>query len=170
MGVSLVIMMLSAIHTLASWSNLCSGKMRSGVPWQTFLLLLCWRSWEVAGSLHHPGGFWQQLHVYEHQRQPLLPRRVAWLRPGWAGGLRVHPGKRQFEYKWNHAFTAWVAEQRRARKRVRVPQSWLTSRLFAQTMLLEKLRVSRRPEAESTFNVFYYMMAGADSSLKWVLL
>lgn len=36
----------------------------------------------------------------------------------------------------------------------------------AQTMLLEKLRVSRRPEAESTFNVFYYMMAGADSSLR----
>ncbi|KAL0994187.1 hypothetical protein UPYG_G00118920 [Umbra pygmaea] len=35
-----------------------------------------------------------------------------------------------------------------------------------QTMLLEKLRVSRRPEGESTFNVFYYMMAGADSSLK----
>lgn len=33
-------------------------------------------------------------------------------------------------------------------------------------MLLEKLRVSRRPEAESTFNVFYYMMAGADSSLR----
>ncbi|XP_034557012.1 unconventional myosin-XVIIIa isoform X1 [Notolabrus celidotus] len=35
-----------------------------------------------------------------------------------------------------------------------------------QTMLLEKLRVSRRPEAEATFNIFYYMMAGADSSLK----
>ncbi|XP_046717678.1 unconventional myosin-XVIIIa isoform X2 [Silurus meridionalis] len=35
-----------------------------------------------------------------------------------------------------------------------------------QTMLLEKSRVTRRPEAESTFNVFYYMMAGADSSLK----
>ncbi|KAM9853400.1 unconventional myosin-XVIIIa [Aulostomus maculatus] len=35
-----------------------------------------------------------------------------------------------------------------------------------QTMLLEKLRVSRRPEAESTFNVFYYMMAGADTSLR----
>uniref|UniRef100_A0A8D0DC97 Myosin XVIIIA n=1 Tax=Sander lucioperca TaxID=283035 RepID=A0A8D0DC97_SANLU len=35
-----------------------------------------------------------------------------------------------------------------------------------QTMLLEKLRVSKRPEAESTFNVFYYMMAGADSSLR----
>uniref|UniRef100_A0A8C8LQU2 Myosin XVIIIAa n=1 Tax=Oncorhynchus tshawytscha TaxID=74940 RepID=A0A8C8LQU2_ONCTS len=29
-----------------------------------------------------------------------------------------------------------------------------------QTMLLEKLRVTRRPEGESTFNVFYYMMAG----------
>uniref|UniRef100_A0A668AK57 Myosin XVIIIA n=1 Tax=Myripristis murdjan TaxID=586833 RepID=A0A668AK57_9TELE len=35
-----------------------------------------------------------------------------------------------------------------------------------QTMLLEKLRVTRRPEAESTFNVFYYMMAGADSTLR----
>ncbi|XP_076023990.1 unconventional myosin-XVIIIa isoform X4 [Genypterus blacodes] len=35
-----------------------------------------------------------------------------------------------------------------------------------QTMLLEKLRVSRRPEAESTFNVFYHMMAGADSTLR----
>ncbi|XP_034460154.1 unconventional myosin-XVIIIa isoform X4 [Hippoglossus hippoglossus] len=35
-----------------------------------------------------------------------------------------------------------------------------------QTMLLEKLRVSRRPEGESTFNIFYYMMAGADSSLR----
>ncbi|XP_041851008.1 unconventional myosin-XVIIIa-like isoform X1 [Melanotaenia boesemani] len=33
-----------------------------------------------------------------------------------------------------------------------------------QTMLLEKLRVSRRPDGESTFNVFYYLMAGADSS------
>ncbi|KAM4628036.1 unconventional myosin-XVIIIa-like isoform 1-T1 [Polymixia lowei] len=35
-----------------------------------------------------------------------------------------------------------------------------------QTMLLEKLRVSKRPTTESTFNVFYYMMAGADSSLR----
>ncbi|XP_043975350.1 unconventional myosin-XVIIIa isoform X11 [Gambusia affinis] len=35
-----------------------------------------------------------------------------------------------------------------------------------QTMLLDKLRVSRRPEAESTFNVFYYVMAGADSALR----
>ncbi|XP_036392953.1 unconventional myosin-XVIIIa-like isoform X4 [Megalops cyprinoides] len=35
-----------------------------------------------------------------------------------------------------------------------------------QTLLLEKLRVTRCPEAESTFNVFYYMMAGADSTLR----
>ncbi|XP_063060919.1 unconventional myosin-XVIIIa isoform X3 [Engraulis encrasicolus] len=35
-----------------------------------------------------------------------------------------------------------------------------------QTMLLEKLRVTKRPESESTFNVFYYMMAGADSTLR----
>ncbi|KAG7235166.1 hypothetical protein INR49_003152 [Caranx melampygus] len=35
-----------------------------------------------------------------------------------------------------------------------------------QTMLLDKLRVSRRPEGESTFNIFYYMMAGADSTLR----
>uniref|UniRef100_A0A8C2KL08 Myosin XVIIIAb n=1 Tax=Cyprinus carpio TaxID=7962 RepID=A0A8C2KL08_CYPCA len=34
-----------------------------------------------------------------------------------------------------------------------------------QTMLLEKLRVVKRPETESTFNVFYYMMAGADTIL-----
>ncbi|XP_056139039.1 unconventional myosin-XVIIIa isoform X1 [Lampris incognitus] len=35
-----------------------------------------------------------------------------------------------------------------------------------QTMLLEKLRVTKRPEAESTFNIFYYMMAGADAALR----
>uniref|UniRef100_A0A673XTJ7 Myosin XVIIIA n=1 Tax=Salmo trutta TaxID=8032 RepID=A0A673XTJ7_SALTR len=35
-----------------------------------------------------------------------------------------------------------------------------------QTMLLEKLRVTKRPETESTFNVFYYMMSGADSTLR----
>ncbi|KAM9455859.1 unconventional myosin-XVIIIa isoform 1-T1 [Clarias gariepinus] len=35
-----------------------------------------------------------------------------------------------------------------------------------QTMLLEKSRVTRHQEDESTFNIFYYMMAGADASLK----
>lgn len=35
-----------------------------------------------------------------------------------------------------------------------------------QTMLLEKLRVTKRPATESTFNVFYYMMAGADGNLR----
>nr|XP_009303854.2 unconventional myosin-XVIIIa isoform X3 [Danio rerio] len=35
-----------------------------------------------------------------------------------------------------------------------------------QTMLLEKFRVTRRPEGESSFNVFYYLMAGADAALK----
>ncbi|XP_061829179.1 unconventional myosin-XVIIIa isoform X3 [Nerophis lumbriciformis] len=35
-----------------------------------------------------------------------------------------------------------------------------------QTMLLEKMRVSRRPENESTFNIFYYMMDGADNTLR----
>ncbi|XP_040279359.1 unconventional myosin-XVIIIa isoform X8 [Bufo bufo] len=35
-----------------------------------------------------------------------------------------------------------------------------------QTMLLEKLRVARRPENEVTFNVFYYLLAGADSTLR----
>ncbi|XP_050976707.1 unconventional myosin-XVIIIa isoform X4 [Labeo rohita] len=35
-----------------------------------------------------------------------------------------------------------------------------------QTMLLEKFRVTRRPETESSFNVFYYLMAGVDAALK----
>lgn len=35
-----------------------------------------------------------------------------------------------------------------------------------QTMLLEKMRVAKRPEGETTFNVFYYLMAGVDSSLR----
>lgn len=38
--------------------------------------------------------------------------------------------------------------------------------LILQTMLLEKTRVTRRPEGEMTFNVFYFLMAGVDSSLR----
>ncbi|KAK7882718.1 hypothetical protein WMY93_028892 [Mugilogobius chulae] len=45
-------------------------------------------------------------------------------------------------------------------------QAGQVSSASIQTMLLEKLRVSRRPEAESTFNVFYFLLAGADSSLR----
>ncbi|CAL8401830.1 unnamed protein product [Boreogadus saida] len=33
-------------------------------------------------------------------------------------------------------------------------------------MLLEKTRVTRRPEGEATFNVFYYLLAGVDSSMR----
>uniref|UniRef100_A0A8C7WGX4 Myosin XVIIIAa n=1 Tax=Oncorhynchus mykiss TaxID=8022 RepID=A0A8C7WGX4_ONCMY len=47
-----------------------------------------------------------------------------------------------------------------------VDQAGQVASASIQTMLLEKRRVTRRPEGESTFNVFYYMMAGADSSLK----
>uniref|UniRef100_A0A5F9D4G0 Myosin XVIIIA n=1 Tax=Oryctolagus cuniculus TaxID=9986 RepID=A0A5F9D4G0_RABIT len=35
-----------------------------------------------------------------------------------------------------------------------------------QTMLLEKLRVARRPSSEATFNVFYYLLACGDSTLR----
>ncbi|XP_019401358.1 PREDICTED: unconventional myosin-XVIIIa isoform X14 [Crocodylus porosus] len=35
-----------------------------------------------------------------------------------------------------------------------------------QTMLLEKLRVARRPANEATFHVFYYLLACADSTLR----
>ncbi|XP_029028082.1 unconventional myosin-XVIIIa isoform X2 [Betta splendens] len=45
-------------------------------------------------------------------------------------------------------------------------QTGLVASASIQTMLLNKMRVSRRPEAESTFNVFYYLMAGADSNLR----
>ncbi|NXR17474.1 MY18A protein, partial [Cinclus mexicanus] len=35
-----------------------------------------------------------------------------------------------------------------------------------QTLLLEKLRVARRPSNEATFNVFYYLLACSDSTLR----
>ncbi|XP_029417262.1 unconventional myosin-XVIIIa isoform X3 [Nannospalax galili] len=35
-----------------------------------------------------------------------------------------------------------------------------------QTMLLEKLRVARRPSSEATFNVFYYLLACGDGTLR----
>ncbi|XP_043924418.1 unconventional myosin-XVIIIb isoform X2 [Protopterus annectens] len=35
-----------------------------------------------------------------------------------------------------------------------------------QTMLLERIRVAQRPEGESTFNVFYQMLAGLDMSTR----
>ncbi|XP_070772814.1 unconventional myosin-XVIIIa-like [Enoplosus armatus] len=47
-----------------------------------------------------------------------------------------------------------------------VDQAGLVTSAAIQTMLLEKIRVTRRPEGESTFNVFYYLMAGVDSSLR----
>ncbi|KAK7925052.1 hypothetical protein WMY93_007362 [Mugilogobius chulae] len=45
-------------------------------------------------------------------------------------------------------------------------QSGQVTSASIQTMLLEKARVTRRPEGESTFNVFYYLMAGVESSLR----
>lgn len=48
---------------------------------------------EVAGGVHHPGGLRERRLRHEHQRQPLLPRGVAGLRPGRAGGLCLHPGE-----------------------------------------------------------------------------
>ncbi|XP_028276533.1 unconventional myosin-XVIIIa-like isoform X4 [Parambassis ranga] len=45
-------------------------------------------------------------------------------------------------------------------------QAGLVTSASIQTMLLEKMRVTRRPEGESTFNVFYYLMAGVDSTLR----
>ncbi|NWS77192.1 MY18A protein, partial [Crotophaga sulcirostris] len=35
-----------------------------------------------------------------------------------------------------------------------------------QTLLLEKLRVARRPSNEATFNIFYYLLACSDSALR----
>ncbi|XP_072302594.1 unconventional myosin-XVIIIa-like isoform X2 [Eucyclogobius newberryi] len=45
-------------------------------------------------------------------------------------------------------------------------QSGQVTSASIQTMLLEKARVTRRPDGESTFNVFYYLMAGVESSLR----
>uniref|UniRef100_A0A8D0EU72 Unconventional myosin-XVIIIa n=1 Tax=Strix occidentalis caurina TaxID=311401 RepID=A0A8D0EU72_STROC len=35
-----------------------------------------------------------------------------------------------------------------------------------QTLLLEKLRVAKRPANEATFNIFYYLLASSDSTLR----
>lgn len=40
------------------------------------------------------------------------------------------------------------------------------SHLMPQTMLLEKLRVARRPASEATFNIFYYLLACGDGTLR----
>ncbi|XP_053562144.1 unconventional myosin-XVIIIa isoform X3 [Bombina bombina] len=45
-------------------------------------------------------------------------------------------------------------------------QAGQVSSASIQTMLLEKLRVARRPENEASFNVFYYLLAGADNTLR----
>ncbi|XP_077448363.1 unconventional myosin-XVIIIa-like [Stigmatopora argus] len=45
-------------------------------------------------------------------------------------------------------------------------QSGLMTSASIQTMLLEKMRLTRRPEGESTFHVFYYLLAGVDGSLR----
>lgn len=37
---------------------------------------------------------------------------------------------------------------------------------LCQTLLLEKLRVAKRPANEATFNVFYYLLACSDSALR----
>ncbi|KFO75703.1 Unconventional myosin-XVIIIa, partial [Cuculus canorus] len=37
---------------------------------------------------------------------------------------------------------------------------------LCQTLLLEKLRVARRPANEATFNIFYYLLACSDSALR----
>ncbi|KAM9003505.1 unconventional myosin-XVIIIa isoform 9-T12 [Sarcophilus harrisii] len=45
-------------------------------------------------------------------------------------------------------------------------QAGQVSSASVQTMLLEKLRVARRPSSEATFNVFYYLLACGDSTLR----
>lgn len=37
---------------------------------------------------------------------------------------------------------------------------------LCQTLLLEKLRVAKRPANEATFNIFYYLLACSDSALR----
>ncbi|NXF11156.1 MY18A protein, partial [Smithornis capensis] len=45
-------------------------------------------------------------------------------------------------------------------------QSGQVASASVQTLLLEKLRVARRPANEATFNVFYYLLACSDSTLR----
>uniref|UniRef100_A0A663F8Y1 Myosin XVIIIA n=1 Tax=Aquila chrysaetos chrysaetos TaxID=223781 RepID=A0A663F8Y1_AQUCH len=45
-------------------------------------------------------------------------------------------------------------------------QSGQVASASVQTLLLEKLRVAKRPANEATFNVFYYLLACSDSTLR----
>lgn len=47
-----------------------------------------------------------------------------------------------------------------------LPSSPHTLYAVLQTMLLEKLRVARRPAGEATFNIFYYLLACGDGTLR----
>lgn len=37
--------------------------------------------------------------------------------------------------------------------------------LVLQMLMIEKQRIARRPEGEATFNVFYWLLGGAEGSL-----
>ena len=47
-----------------------------------------------------------------------------------------------------------------------LPSSPHTLYALLQTMLLEKLRVARHPAGEATFNIFYYLLACGDGTLR----
>lgn len=40
------------------------------------------------------------------------------------------------------------------------------SSLFIDILLLDKYRVTRRPQGEPTFHIFYYFLAGLESKVR----
>lgn len=42
------------------------------------------------------------------------------------------------------------------------------SGLFVDILLLDKFRVTRRPQGEPTFHIFYYFLAGLECDVRWV--
>lgn len=143
----------SANKTFSGWLNWLKCQVRNHIVIQIVFVV---RSGEMAGSLHRFGGVWERVHLSEWKCQSLLPCCFFGLWPGRPGDFSLHSGIYMVLSPLFGCSLLFVQHQ----------TLLFCSAAILQTMLLEKTRVTRRPEGETTFNVFYFLMAGVDSSLR----